>query len=172
MIELNTCHKTNTSKFLEKRKQNNNQIQRRVWGGFQMFQARCATAPLPFFPLFHCSISPIFKYFQFFEITSKVLKSHRVQYLVCSRCKNKCINVSQMNMTPREFGGYQRRGIEPCDGEYRGLCFRWEHMMLLMERQQEFAPGLPAMLGDFPDSPSMSVPILFQLANISSLIQT
>lgn len=175
MIELNTCHKTNTSKFLEKHKQNNNQIKHRVWGWIPNVPSTAcdgALALLSSLSLFYF-ISQIFKYFQlFFEITSKIFKSHRVQYLVCSRCKNKCINVSQMNMTPCEFGGYQPRGTESCDSECRGLCLRSEHMTLLMGRQQEFAPSLPVMLGEFPDSTSMSVHILFQLANVSSLIQT
>lgn len=60
----------------------------------------------------------------------------------------------------------------PYDSECHGLCLRSEHMMLLMDGQQQFAPGLPVMLGEFPDSTSKSVHILFQPAKVLPLIQT
>lgn len=59
---------------------------------------------------------------------------------------------------------YVGMGSNPlsCDSECYRLCLRSEHMMLLMNRQQQFASSLPVMLGEFPDSTSKSVHILFQ----------
>lgn len=58
------------------------------------------------------------------------------------------------------------------DSECHGLCLKLDYIMLLMDGQQQFAPGLSVMPGEFPDSTSKNVHVLFQPAKVSPLIQT
>lgn len=106
---------------------------------------------------------------------SMLFKSHRMQYLTCCKCKNECISVPKWMWHRIVFGGHWYVGIQlflSYGNECNGLCLRSEHKMLLMDGQQQFAPGLPVMLGEFPDSTSKSEHILFQPAKVSPLIQT
>lgn len=106
----------------------------------------------------------------------KLLSSHRVYYMAFKCQNNEYINVSPRNMKPCSvwWASVCRTSIRSfCDcEEYHGWFLKLEYMILLMDGQQQFAPCLPVMLGESPDSPSKSAHILFQLAKVLSLIQT